>query len=133
MISSVGPQFTFRCARLAPGAVVLLCAVPAYAQRLGQAPDDDISFVRVFAALLLCLAIAVGAAFALRARYSVGLPFQLNFRKANRLQLIENLRVGPLANLCIVKCDDQELLVEVSQQGSSILRQLSPPNSAEQP
>lgn len=108
-------------------------AVPAWAQKLGQATDDDISFERVFAALLLCLAIAIVAAFVLRGRLNLSPLLSLTLRSsAARLRLVESLRVGNQVHLCIVMCDDEQLLIEVSPQGARILKALAKPARGDQ-
>ncbi len=114
--------------------VLLVCAdTPAFAQKLGQAPDDGISFVRVLAALLLCLAIAVAAAIFLQKRAGLGLTLPSLIKRHARLKLVESLRVSPQVNVCIVTCDGRELLLEVSPQGASILAPLAARNTGDEP
>jgi flagellar biogenesis protein FliO len=103
--------------------LVLLTGGAAWAQKLGQAPDDGVSLVRVFGALVICLAIAVAAAFFLRNRAGLSQLLPL-VRQSSRLRLVESVRLGPQVSLCIVRCDGQDLLLEVSPQGAGVLRTL---------
>ncbi len=103
--------------------IVSLLAHPLAAQTLGQAPDDPVSIVRVFFALLLCLALAVAAAFALRGRIKGGgWPLAALGRKERRLHLIEALRLSHQVDLCFVQCDGDTLLMATSAKGVQILR-----------
>lgn len=99
---------------------------PAAAQHLGRAADDDVSMWRVFAALLLCLMLAVGGAFVLRMRFGTGQILPLITKQSRRLKLIESLRLGQQSDLCIVICDGRELLVSVSPHGVQLLADLAP-------
>jgi flagellar biogenesis protein FliO len=103
---------------------------PALAQRLGQGADDGVSMWRVVVALLLCLALAVFAAYALRTRMG-GLPFLSATRPGRRMQLVESLRLSHQIDLCVVACDGQELLVAAGPQGVQLLKDL-PARSTEQ-
>jgi hypothetical protein len=106
-------------------AISFVGATPTLAQTLGQGNTDDISWWRVLAALLLCMALAIGGAFALRARGGAS-PFLSFAAKQNRrLRLVETLRLSNHVNLCIVDCDGSELLVAVSAQGARLLKPLS--------
>ncbi len=100
----------------------------ACAQTLGHGPPDDISLWRVAMALILCLVLAVGAAFAVKAgggRWR--LPFVAN-DASRRLKLRESLRLGHQVDLCIVACDGRDLLVSVSAQGVRLLDRLPAPD-----
>jgi flagellar biogenesis protein FliO len=103
-----------------------LNAGAACAQTLGQGPDDDIPLWRVGVVLVLCLLLAVVAIFALRTRLGRGSFTNLVMRKDRRLQLVESLRLGSHADLCIVRCDGQDLLIVVSAQESKLLQTLPP-------
>jgi len=96
----------------------------ALAQRLGQGPDDGISVWRVVATLLVCVAVAVAAALALKHRMGGGTAQLFVRRKNPRLEMIETLRLRPQIDLCIVSCDGEELLLVSSPQGASLLRSL---------
>ena len=98
----------------------LLCAAgAASAQRLGQG-DDGISPWRVVATLLLCLALAVAAAFALRYRIA-NRGIALFAPAARRLQLIETVRLGPQNNLCVVRYDARDYLIAAGPQGVTVI------------
>lgn len=98
-----------------------LASAPALAQTLGQAPDDGVSFWRVAGALLLCIALGVGAIFALRMRGGRVSPLPALIRRERRLQLIEVLRLGQHVDLCLVSCDDRTLLLAASAHGIDVL------------
>jgi len=106
-------------------ALLLAEALPAAAQVLGQGGDDSVSMWRVAAALLVCVLLAVGGAFALRTRMGTG---ALVFAppRGRRLKLVETLRLSPQSTLCIVDCDGRELLVMASPAGAELLDRLSP-------
>jgi hypothetical protein len=85
-------------------------------------------------ALAFCLLLAVVGAFALRARtqgrgVALTLPrrwtglFDGGAVATRRLALVEVLRVSPVLEVCLLKCDDQEYLVAATPQGAV---QLSP-------
>jgi flagellar biogenesis protein FliO len=99
-----------------------LCATPAAAQRLGQGGGEDVSIWRVILALLLCLLIAGGAAFALRKRFGGGIAPRF-FAPASdrRLKLVETLRLGQQVNLCLVSLDGKELLIAATPQGATAI------------
>ncbi len=102
----------------------LLSAAPACAQTLGRGADDGISSWRVALVTLLCLALAVFAAFALKARLG-GLPaFFAGARPDRRMRLVETLRLGHQIDLCIVACDGREVLVAASARGATLLQTL---------
>jgi len=89
----------------------------ARAQRLGGGESTDISLWRVFAALTLCLVLAVAAALALRYRMTgrFELPWHLAAPLPRRLVLLERLRVTPQAEICLVALDGQEWLLTLNQ------------------
>ena len=106
---------------------------PALAQRLGQGSDDGISMWRVVAVLVLCLGLAVFAAYALRARMGGGgMAFLSGTRPSRRMQLVETLRLSHQIDLCIVECDGQRMLVAASAQGATLLKELPAPSSEQQ-
>jgi flagellar biogenesis protein FliO len=114
---------------------LLFWSLPASAQTIGLAPDDDVSSWRVLAVLLLGVLLAVAAAFALRSRIVTrggiarGLlrPSGIGMR---RLRLVERLRLGPQVDLYIVLCDDRELLIAASGQSVQLIDRLGPPGEA---
>jgi flagellar biogenesis protein FliO len=105
--------------------LLLAEALPADAQVLGQGGDDPVSMWRVAAALLLCILLAVGGAFALRMRMGAD-AFVLAPQRNRRLKLVEVLRLSPQSMLCIVDCDGRELLVMASPAGAELLDRLPP-------
>jgi len=105
---------------------LFVAAVPgaAEAQRLGTAPPADVSLVRVFLALLVCLIVAVLALFLIRQRMG-GRPPALLMRlraPSSRIRLVESRRIGMQAELCIARCDDEEYLLLLAPSGSVMLR-----------
>lgn len=130
------------------GAAVL-CAVwtaPAAAQTLGQGADTDVPWLRLSAALLLCLGLAVGAAVALHRRLNggAGLPdLDLKALSAKlsgaapgtrgrlpRLTDIETRRLSTHATVSVFKCDGRSFMVATSPQGQLVLVSL---DDAEEP
>jgi hypothetical protein len=96
------------------------------AQSLGRAADDDVSLWRVGASLVLCLALAVAGAFALRRRAGGVQTAGLFGQNRRRLQLVETLRLGPQSGLSIVVCDGRELLVVTSERSASVVDHPAP-------
>lgn len=106
-------------------------AAPAWAQRLGQATGAETPLWRVAAALLLCLALAVGGALALRIRlrglarppgaskWWLLLPSPSRFLGAGqrRLQLVETLRLSHQVDICLFSCDERHFIVAATPQG----------------
>ncbi len=87
-------------------------ASAAEGQQLGGAQSVDISLWRVLAALLLCIALVIGAAFALRYRMTGRIDLSLGtMASTKRIVLLERLRLGAQAELCLVTIDGQEWLV----------------------
>ena len=86
-----------------------LCSVPAYAQAIGQAPDDGISWIRVIVSVILCLVLAVAAALVLRARMSGILPAAVT--TGRRLRVVERLRLSPQVTVTLLSCDGGEFLI----------------------
>jgi len=105
------------------GAAILFAlgaANPALAG-LGGAPDDSVSLWRVFGALLFCLALAVAAALAIRARLG-GRPLITRLRTdANRLELEESLRITPQLQVAIIRCDGIRIMVAATPSGTPAL------------
>lgn len=104
-------------------AAALAAASPAAAQQLGGGNAPDISLVRVFLALFICLIIAFLAILLLRQRH--GRPFPSWFgRQAPRarISVLETRRIGPAADLSLIQCDDDEYLLLVTAGGPAVLR-----------
>lgn len=104
--------------RLAP-LLMLLAAMPAGAQRLGQGAGTEVSIWRVILALFFCLALGAAAIFFLRRRYRGARP--LSFGRERRLQLVENLRLSHQVDVCIVSRDGREYLVAASPHGVTMI------------
>jgi flagellar biogenesis protein FliO len=111
-------------------ALSALLAGPALAQRLGQGEGTEVPVWRVIAALLLCLALAVGAAFALRKRLGGGLPLKAG--RPRRLQLVESLRLSHQTDLCLVECDGTNVLIASTPHGVTLIGPQAPRPQPEQ-
>ncbi len=108
----------------------------AFAQTLGRGVDGDISFWHVLAALILCIALAIGGILVLRLRMGLVPLLPLPSFAANRsrrLRLIETLHLAHQIDLCIVACDDREMLVLASAKGAEILDHSTAASSANRP
>ena len=112
-----------RYARLIGSAFTLAAASPACAQLAG-ASDDGVSLWRVAGALLLCFALALAGALALRVRFGRGPFFATLGGGSKRLQLRESLRITPQIQISIVACDDREMLIATSATGTHLLTHL---------
>lgn len=115
------------------GKIVFLLAgllpVAAQAQQLGGGGAvPDISLVRMLAALVVCVAAAVGLALAIKGRKG-GLPLRWPGRLAHsiarprRIVVIEARRVSAFADVCLIRCDQIEYLLLCGPSGQAILRQ----------
>lgn len=95
----------------------------AIAQQLGGAGTPDVSIVRVFLALLICLIVAVFAALLLRQKFRGGsLPLLTKLgARSNRLHLVESRRIAPQSDLCLVRCDGEEYLLLIAPASVSVL------------
>jgi hypothetical protein len=102
-----------------------LVALPAsaQAQRLGAAPAGDVSLVRVFLALLVCVIAAVLAIFLLRNRISGSAPSFLSRIASDRarIRLVESRRISTQAEVSLVECDGAQYLLLVGAGGSLLL------------
>jgi flagellar biogenesis protein FliO len=100
-------------------------AGPALAQTLGRQAGVEIHWWRVIGALIVCIGLAVGAAFALRHRLQLGAaprlfgagPRLFGAPLPRRLQLVESLRLTHQVDVCLVRCDNQDYLLAVSPGG----------------
>jgi flagellar biogenesis protein FliO len=108
---------------LATGLVTgLACAAaagPALAQKLGQAESVDIPWWRIIGSLLLCIVLAVGAAFALRTRLGANVPMFKGPGK--RLQVVESVRATQQLEVCVLRFDEQDFLVASTPNGALLL------------
>lgn len=104
--------------------ILMSASTAAHGQLLGKGDDSGISLWRLIAALLLCLALAVAGAFALKARLGAGFSLPGPIARRRRMQLVETMRLPNQVNLCIVMCDDRELLVATSARGADLIDRL---------
>jgi len=107
-------------------------AGPAAAQTLANGASPDIPWWRVLGALAFCVALAVGAAFALRARLGGRLP-ALVANRPRRLELVETLRLSHQVDICLVRCDARDLIVAATPQGAFLISPGAPPQGSPQP
>jgi len=115
---------------VAIGLFLLLGSGAALADRLGQGPDDDISAWRIVVSFLVCVVLAVGGAFFLKARMGgTNQLLRLMPKPNRRLQLVESLRLSPRAGLSIVDCDGSEMLVSISDTGVHLIGKLPLPQA----
>lgn len=112
-----------------------LVASPLHAQTLGQGGDTDIPWLRLTAALLLCLGLAAGGAVALHRRLGgrplgpvtlpgAGLLKRLGSsagERRARLTDIETRRLSTQVTVSVFKCDGRDFLVAASAQGQIVL------------
>jgi flagellar protein FliO/FliZ len=88
---------------------------------------DVLDFARYFAALLLVLGLIGGAGLATR---KFGLPGLAKPVAQRRLQIVETLMLSPRQRLAIIRRDDVEHLVLISQAGASLIEGgIAPPPS----
>lgn len=112
----------------------LSAASPALAQTLGQGSEVDIPWIRLTAALLLCLGLAGGAIWALNRRLKgsgAGLPGaewlkRLRVKASDtaaspRLSDIETIRPSPHVTVSVFKCDGRSFMVATTLQGQITL------------
>lgn len=133
---------------------IALSAGPALAQSLAQGAATPIAWWRIFAALLLCLLLAVAAAVALHFRATGRLP-SLNLKNARitlpaarggalqqlfgapaerRLKAVETIRVSPFADVCLFVCDGKTYLIAATPQGVTVIdRDATAPAEGEAP
>lgn len=109
----------------------------ASAQVLAQGPEQHVSIGRVIAALLLCLALAVAGALVMRARMDgrfAGWSLRIASPAATkRLALVDRLRLSPQLEICMVRCDQRELVLAVTQSGATVLHETAAPVSEPAP
>jgi hypothetical protein len=122
----------------------MLCAsigaVPAYAQNLGLAPNHNISPWRIVGALLFCLVLGIAGAFALQFRLrgkaiNIRSIKTTNWRAllaglgtgrqpvdcgAQRLRLVETVRLGYQVEVNLLECDGKGIVVVTSPHGAFI-------------
>jgi flagellar biogenesis protein FliO len=101
---------------------------PALAQHLAEADTSDVPWWRVIGAFILCIALAVGAALALRLRYR-GVTMSLG-SKARKLQIIESVRIAPQVDVCLLRCENRQLLIAATPHGATLLDSADLPPAA---
>jgi flagellar biogenesis protein FliO len=106
-------------------AAVAAWAAPLSAQTLGQGGGAEVPLWRVVGALIFCLALAAGAAFALRARLRGSLPSVKS--AGRRLRLVESLRLSHQVDLCLVEIDGREVVVAATPHGANLLERSGSP------
>ena len=103
-------------------------SVPAHAQRLGGGgAAPDISVVRIFAALLLCLAAAFAVALLIRSRKGALPSLRMEWLRggmasSRRIKIVETRRASAHADVCLVQCDGEEYLVLCGPSAQTVLR-----------
>lgn len=108
--------------------LLIICPASARAQQLGGGGAAlDISVVRIFAALVLCLAAAFGLVLAIRARKGAVRPWRLGWFSgamagSRRIKIVETRRATPFADICLIHCDGEEYLVLCGPSGQTVLR-----------
>ena len=112
---------------LAAAAVSVAAHGSAFAQRLGQAPSSDVhvAWWRVVSAFLLCIALALGGAFALKSR--LGVRTSIFSTGERRLRLIEALRLSPKLDICLIRFDGHDYLIAATPNGATVLEKSSEP------
>lgn len=108
-----------------PAIPALLFATRAHAQRLGGAPEEAVSFGRVLAALVLCLAAAFGLALVIKAR-SGKLPSPLlklatGQRHAEQIEVTASRRLSINAEIHIVRCRQIEYVLLCGANSQQVL------------
>ncbi|HKX79063.1 MAG TPA: hypothetical protein VJM34_11140 [Novosphingobium sp.] len=100
-------------------------AVQAHPLASGSLPE--VSFTRVGAALIVCIAATIAAAAVLlRNRMALGKSIGRNglFGQAvrtRRLSAVEVLRIAPQTELTLIRCDETEYLILTNSGGVSVL------------
>ncbi len=86
---------------------------------------DVLDFARYFAALLLVLGLIGAAGLATR---KFGVPGLAKPASVRRLQIVESLMLSPRQRLAIIRRDNVEHLVLISQAGASLIEAgITPP------
>ena len=104
---------------VAVGPVWFISTGSAWCQTLGQAPETDVSWVRVIAALVLCLGLAVGGAYVMRTRLRGRTTASAS--QGRQLELLETIRLSHQADICLLRFGEARLLVAATAQGVTLL------------
>ena len=92
----------------------------AMAQTLGKAISPSLPWWRVFGALLFCLLLALGGAYALRARLGLRMP-SVMAGDQKHLKLLETVRLSHQIDICLLRWDGRDLIVAAGPQGATLL------------
>jgi membrane protein implicated in regulation of membrane protease activity len=105
-----------------------LFVTPASATPLVTAQPLDMHLGRLFLVLVLCIALAVAAAFLLKRVVqrrlkpsALGAPW-LQRLGGSAVTVLESRRISAHADVCRLACGGREYLVVVSQGGATVLR-----------
>lgn len=114
-------------AQTSSAALATTWATAAHAQRLGGGGGVDIPVGRIIAAFILCALLAVAVAVILKRRGKGGGIVSLRAVFASslaqrRIEVIETRRASAHADICLVRCDDDEYLLLCSPQRNIVLR-----------
>ena len=103
----------------------ILVPAAAEAQRLGGSAAPDVSLVRIFLALLVCLILASLAILLVRYRLNGKAPsFLPRLSSANvRIRLLESRRISSQAEVSLIECDGAEYLLILAPGGTMLLRE----------
>ncbi|HEV7690401.1 MAG TPA: hypothetical protein VGO52_06250 [Hyphomonadaceae bacterium] len=102
-------------------------AGPVDAQTLGGGGDLEIPFLRIAAALIVGILIAIGAALLLKRHLGAGIKLpslfslQATGRASRQIKVQETHRLSPHADLCRFSVSSREYLVIVSAHGTEVL------------
>ena len=123
------PRAVFRGGVCAAGvAVAAGAATPAMAQHLGGGEAPEVSVVRIGAALVGCLVAAIGlVVMKKRGMVSGTIAGSLSawvgaLAKPGRVTVLEARRISAHADLCLVRCDNEEFLLLCGPAGTTVLR-----------
>lgn len=92
----------------------------ALAQTLGRGGGGEVSIWRVLGSLVVCLGLAIGAAYALRTRFR-GVAAPMFGAQERRLSLIETVRLSHQVDVCLMRCDDDHFVVASTPQGLVVI------------
>lgn len=112
-----------------------LMSGPAFAQTLGQGPSTDVPWLRMLLALGLCLALAAGAAWAVRTRLSgqpprpaavvnswiaqlrLRLPVGQTASSTGPLRIVQSIGLPQQGSATLLACGGRQYLVVSNLQG----------------